>query len=63
MKGRFSTDGNEKDLIIIGAGIDGLSTGLAYALHSDLQPEGKRLAATKLQLDEQRVTESCYHAG
>jgi len=27
----------EKDLIIIGAGINGLSAGLAYSLNNDLQ--------------------------
>jgi phytoene dehydrogenase-like protein len=31
------TDNTEKDLIIIGAGINGLSAGLAYALNSDLK--------------------------
>jgi len=30
-------DNNEKDLIIIGAGINGLSAGLAYALNNDLK--------------------------
>jgi glycerol-3-phosphate dehydrogenase len=38
---RLPTDTSEKDLIIIGAGINGLSAGLAYALHIDLQPEEK----------------------
>jgi prolycopene isomerase len=37
VNGRPLTDCNEKDLIIIGAGINGLSAGLAYALHSDLK--------------------------
>jgi prolycopene isomerase len=31
------TDTSEKGLIIIGAGINGLSAGLAYALHNDLE--------------------------
>ena len=30
-------DNDEKDLIIIGAGINGLSAGLAYALNNDLK--------------------------
>jgi phytoene dehydrogenase-like protein len=31
------TDNDEKDLVIIGAGINGLSAGLAYALNNDLK--------------------------
>ncbi|MGP8080731.1 MAG: phytoene desaturase family protein [Dehalococcoidales bacterium] len=34
---RTTTDNSEKDLIIIGAGINGLSAGLAYALNNDLK--------------------------
>ena len=34
---RSTTEYNEKDLIIIGSGINGLSAGIAYALNSDLK--------------------------
>ena len=37
MNRRLPTDTSEKDLIIIGAGINGFSAGLAYALHSDFK--------------------------
>ena len=37
MNVRLLTDSNEKDLIIIGAVINGLFAGLAYALHIELE--------------------------